>query len=94
MKWTYVTVSNDGNEFFVPDDDLIVFDTQRLAFNHAYAISKAEAEELNASGQKEKYGVPIDKDFASMREVKVVLYDKGNKKILATVTSRKLRRIA
>ena len=93
MKWTYVTVSHDGNEFFVPDDDLRVFDTQRLAFNHAYSMANSEADELRTGKQEGKYGTPIDKDFASMREVKVVLFDEGNKKILATVTSRKLRRI-
>ena len=66
MRWTYVTVSNDGNECYVADDDLIVFNTPRLAFNHAYSISKAEAEELNASEQKAVYGVPVDKDFADV----------------------------
>lgn len=93
MKWTYVSISNDGNEDYVTDDDLIVFDTQRLAFNHAYSMASSEADELRTSKQEGKYGIPIDKDFASMREVKVVLYDKSNKKILATVTRHKLRRI-
>ena len=92
MKWTYVTVSNDGNECFVPDDDLRVFDTQRLAFNHAYATANSEASELNSGNEWVKYGVPLDKDFDAMREVKVVRYG-INRQILATVTSRKLRRI-
>ena len=51
MKWTYVTISNDGNEFFVPDDDLRVFDTQRLAFNHAYSTANSEADELRTGKQ-------------------------------------------
>jgi hypothetical protein len=92
MKWTYVTVSNDGNECFVPDDDLRMFDTQRLAFNHAYTTASSEASELNLGNEWVKYGVPLDKDFDSMREVKVVRYG-NDRRIVATVTSRKLRRI-
>lgn len=92
MRWTYVTMSNDGNEVFVPDDDLRVFDTQRLAFNHAYNMASTEASELNSGSEGTKYGVPLDKDFDAMREVKVVRYG-SDRHILATVTSRKLRRI-
>ena len=92
MRWTYVTVSNDGNEAFVPDDDLRLFDTQRLAFNHAYNMASTEAGELNSGCKGIKYGVPLDKDFDAMREVKVVCYG-SDRHILATVSSRKLRRI-
>jgi hypothetical protein len=92
MKWTYVTIGHDGNEFFVPDDDLRVFDTQRLAFNHAYAMANSEASDLTSSEEGTKYGVPLDNDFDTMREVKVVRYG-NDRRIVATVTSRKLRRI-
>lgn len=98
--WTYVTsakdMSGDGkiSPEYITDDDLALFQTPRSAFSVAYNHAEEEAESLNegCSIAGRHFGVPLDSDYDTMKEVKVVCYfeDERTEEI---VTRRTLKKV-